>query len=202
MNLNFAIALSGGIASGKSTIGSLLSLKGFKIIDLDKITHNLLSLHVNKIKNLFGDEYVNGSHVNRDKLAKLIFNDPKQKQKLEDFLHPLIRKECESEALKLEKFKVPYFIDIPLFFEKQEFYPLKYSVLIYAPKQTQIQRLMNRQNLNEKEAIIRINNQMDIENKKNLASFVVDNSQDLGRLQDEVERLIVWIKERYENLKI
>lgn len=202
MNLNFAIALSGGIASGKSTIGSLLSLKGFKIIDLDKITHNLLSLHVNKIKNLFGDEYVNGSHVNRDKLAKLIFNDPKQKQKLEDFLHPLIRKECESEALKLEKFKVPYFIDIPLFFEKQEFYPLKYSVLIYAPKQTQIQRLMNRQNLNEKEAIIRINNQMDIENKKNLASFVVDNSQDLGHLQDEVERLIVWIKERYENLKI
>lgn len=202
MNLNFAIALSGGIASGKSTIGSLLSLKGFKIIDLDKITHNLLSLHVNKIKNLFGDEYVNGSHVNKDKLAKLIFNDPKQKQKLEDFLHPLIRKECESEALKLEKFKVPYFIDIPLFFEKQEFYPLKYSVLIYAPKQTQIQRLMNRQNLNEKEAIIRINNQMDIENKKNLASFVVDNSQDLGHLQDEVERLIVWIKERYENLKI
>lgn len=202
MNLNFAIALSGGIASGKSTIGSLLSLKGFKIIDLDKITHNLLSLHVNKIKNLFGDEYVNGSHVNKNKLAKLIFNDPKQKQKLEDFLHPLIRKECESEALKLEKFKVPYFIDIPLFFEKQEFYPLKYSVLIYAPKQTQIQRLMNRQNLNEKEAIVRINNQMDIENKKNLASFVVDNSQDLGHLQDEVERLIVWIKERYENLKI
>lgn len=200
--LSHAIALTGGIATGKSTISALLKLRGFGIIDLDTITHELLDIHTQKIARLFGDEFVSGSGVDRKKLGRLVFADKKEKEKLESFLHPLIREKTHEEALKYEHLGFPYFIDIPLFYEKKEFYPIKKSVVVYAPKALQIQRLMKRSNFSEEEAKSRIDSQMDIEKKRALADFVVDNSKDLNHLQDELERLIEWIKENYANLKI
>lgn len=197
-----AIALTGGIATGKSTISSLLMLRGFTIIDLDKITHELLALHVKKIAAMFGDEYVEENRVNREKLGSLVFSQKEAKEKLENFLHPLIRQETHKEAIKKDSLNVPYFIDIPLFFEKKKFYPLKKSVVVYASKDIQLQRLMKRSNLSESEALKRIHSQMDIEKKRELADFVVDNSKDLKHLQNEVDRLAHWIKESYANLKI
>lgn len=197
-----AIALTGGIATGKSTISSLLALSGFSIIDLDKITHRLLDLHVNDIGQMFGGEYIKEGRVDRQKLGNLVFSQKEQKEKLENFLHPLIRQETRKEAKEKDALKVPFFIDIPLFFEKKEFYPLQKSVVVYAPKEIQLQRLIERSNLSKEEALKRIKSQMDIEKKRDLASFVVDNSKDLKHLQNEVDRLALWIKESYEDLKI
>lgn len=200
--LKHAIALTGGIATGKSTISSLLALGGFSIIDLDKITHMLLDLHVNDISKMFGSEYVKEDKVDRQKLGNLVFSQKEQKAKLESFLHPLIRQETQKEAKKKDALRVPFFIDIPLFFEKKEFYPLEKSVAVYAPREIQLQRLMKRSHLSQEEALKRINSQMDIEKKRELASFVLDNSKDLKHLQNEVDRLALWIKESYEDLKI
>lgn len=197
-----AIALTGGIATGKSTISSLLMLRGFKIIDLDKITHELLDLHVREIEKLFGSEYIKEDRVDRGKLGGLVFSQKEAKVKLEDFLHPLIREETKKQAQAQDILQVPYFIDIPLFFEKKEFYSVAKSVVVYAPKNIQLQRLMERSKLEEDEALKRINAQMDIEQKRKLADFVVDNSKDLKNLQEEVERLVKWVKESYANLKI
>ncbi len=180
-----AIALTGGIATGKSTVCNLLKKDGFLIIDADLIAHRLLDLHYKSIAAMFGEEYVEEKKVLRKKLGSIIFSDEKNKLKLESFIHPLIQKEIEKEASVLEKMQKVYFIDIPLFYEKMH-YPISKCLLIYTPKDTQLKRLMNRDNIDEKLALLKISNQMDIEEKKNKADYIIDNSRNLEELKNEV----------------
>ena len=184
-----AIALTGGIATGKSTVCNLLKLHGFLIIDADKIAHKLLDENHQKIAALFGDEYVKDGKVLRKELGKIIFSNEDNKLKLEALLHPLIKDEIVCEAKVFEEQNKPYFIDIPLFFEKQN-YDIKRVVVVYTPKDLQIKRLQNRDNISKDEAILKISNQMDIEKKKELSPLIIDNSKDLKHLQQEVEDLI------------
>lgn len=185
----YAIALTGGIATGKSTVCSLFKLHGFLTIDADKIAHKLLDINSAKIASMFGEEYVQNGKVLRKKLGLIIFSNKENKEKLEKFIHPLIKKEIEKEALIFEREGKPYFIDIPLFYEKMN-YPIKKSLVVYTPKELQIKRLMQRDNIDEEEAKLKIFNQMDIEEKKKLADLVIDNSTNLKNLQKEVERVI------------
>lgn len=184
-----AIALTGGIATGKSTVCNLLKLHGFLAIDADKIAHKLLDIHSGEIAQMFGAKYVENGKVLRKELGKIIFSNEKEKLKLEAFIHPLIKDEIIKEAAIFEKQKKPYFIDIPLFFEKMH-YPIPKSLVVYTPKKLQIKRLMQRDGINEEEATLKISNQMDIEEKKELADLVIDNSSNLKNLQNEVERII------------
>lgn len=183
-----AIALTGGIATGKSTVTSLFMLHGFLTIDADKIAHKLLNINSSEIAKLFGEEYVEKGIVLRKKLGFLIFNNEEEKIKLEKFIHPLIKEAIIEEAKVFESQNQPYLIDIPLFFEKQH-YNIEKSIVVYTSKDTQIHRLMKRDNSTKEEALSRINNQMDIEEKKNLATYVIDNTKDLKNLQNEVERV-------------
>lgn len=184
-----AIALTGGISTGKSTVCSLLKLHGFLTIDADKIAHKLLDMHSAKIASMFGEQYVSNDKVLRKELGKIIFSKEEEKLKLEAFIHPLIKEEIIKEAAIFEEQQKPYFIDIPLFFEKMH-YPISKSLVIYTPKDLQVQRLMHRDGIEEEEAKLKISNQMDIEKKKDLADFVIDNSKNLKNLQREVERII------------
>ena len=184
-----AIALTGGISTGKSTVCNLFKLHGFLTIDADKIAHRLLDENSDKIIEMFGKQYVENGKVLRKELGKIIFSNEENKLKLEALLHPLIKKEIIKESKIFEEQNKPYFVDIPLFFEKMH-YPISKSLVIYTPKELQIQRLMKRDNIDENEAKLKISNQMDIEEKKNLADMVIDNSKDLKHLQDEVERII------------
>ncbi|MFX4209682.1 dephospho-CoA kinase [Aliarcobacter butzleri] len=184
-----AIALTGGISTGKSTVCNLLKLHGFLTIDADKIAHKLLDENSSKIEEMFGKEYVENEKVLRKELGKIIFSNEENKLKLEALLHPLIKEEIIKESKIYEEQNKPYFVDIPLFFEKMH-YPISKSLVIYTPKELQIQRLMKRDNIDEKEAKLKISNQMDIEEKRKLANMVIDNSKDLKHLQNEVERVI------------
>ncbi|MCG3651642.1 dephospho-CoA kinase [Aliarcobacter butzleri] len=184
-----AIALTGGISTGKSTVCNLLKLHGFLAIDADKIAHKLLDENSSKIEEMFGKEYVENGKVLRKELGKIIFSNEENKLKLEALLHPLIKEEIIKESKIYEEQNKPYFVDIPLFFEKMH-YPISKSLVIYTPKELQIQRLMKRDNIDEKEAKLKISNQMDIEEKRKLANIVIDNSKDLKHLQNEVERVI------------
>ncbi len=183
-----AVVLTGGIATGKSTVASLFMLHGFLTIDADKIAHKLLDIHHEKIAELFGSEYIEDKKVLRKKLGLLIFNNVDEKTKLEHFIHPLIKDEIINQAKIFESQKKPYLIDIPLFFERQH-YDIETSIVVYIPKQMQIERLRKRDNSTEEEALSRINNQLDIEEKKTMATFVIDNTKDLKNLQNEVERV-------------
>lgn len=184
-----AIALTGGIATGKSTACNLLKLHGFLTIDADKIAHRLLDEHSQTIASMFGEQYVHEGKVLRKELGKIIFSNEKEKLRLEGFIHPLIAKAIEQESVVFEEAGKPYFIDIPLFFEKMH-YPISKCLVVYTPKQLQVQRLMDRDNIDEAEAKLKISNQMDIEEKREKADFIINNSKNLKNLQYEVERVI------------
>ena len=197
MAFKYAIALTGGIATGKSTVASLLALHGLRVIDADAIAHRLLDENSAWVSETFGERYVKNGKVERGELGKVIFSDAQAKAKLEAFLHPKIRQAIEAESERQDRFKFPYLIDIPLYFETQA-YPIKDSVVVYTPKALQLQRLMKRNGFEEAEALRRIESQMDIEAKKTRATWVIDNSGDLKHLQAECERFVDWIKAKYQ----
>ncbi len=187
MAFEYAVALTGGIATGKSSATMLLSLYGFRFIDADKITHKVLDDNYSKIADLFGSEYIAGGKVDRGKLGKLVFADKVSRQDLEALLHPLIYEEIRELSEEQDRFKKPYIVDIPLFFEGDR-YPIEKSIVIYTPKELQLERLMKRDGYTEEEALQRIESQMDIEEKRKRASYVIDNSGDLKQLQRECDR--------------
>jgi len=184
-----AIALTGGISTGKSTVCNILREHGFSIIDADKIAHKLLDESSNEIASMFGDKYVLDGKVIRKELGKIIFSNEENKLKLEALLHPLIEKQIIEESKVLEEKNKTYFIDIPLFFEKMH-YPIPKSLLVYTPKDIQTKRLMNRDNISEDEAKLKMSNQMDIEEKKSLSDLIIDNSKDLKHLENEIKKII------------
>ena len=184
-----AIALTGGISTGKSTVCNLFKLHGFLTIDADMIAHKLLDENSHKIASMFGEQYVENGKVLRKELGKIIFTNEENKLKLEALLHPLIKEEIIKESKIFEEQNKPYFVDIPLFFEKMH-YPISKSITVYTPKNLQIERLQKRDNISKEEALLKISNQMDIEKKKELSTYIIDNSQNLKHLQEEVEKLI------------
>jgi dephospho-CoA kinase len=196
MAFKYAIALTGGIATGKSTVASLLALNGMRVIDADSISHEILDASTSWVKETFGDEYVNGSKVERAKLGSLVFSDNEQKKILEDYLHPKIRDEIQKRSIKQDSFKFPYLIDIPLFFEKGS-YDIKKSVVVYTPADIQLERFMKRNGYTKEESLRRINSQMPIDEKKKRATWVIDNSKNLKHLQQEVENFVEEIKAEY-----
>lgn len=196
MAFKYAIALTGGIATGKSTVASLLSLNGMRVIDADTISHDTLDASASWVRDTFGEDYIDGSKVNRSKLGTLIFSDEKMKKVLEDFLHPKIKAEIEKRSEKQDSFKFPYLIDIPLFFEKSS-YDIKESVVVYAPSDIQLERFMKRSGYSKEESLKRINSQMPIEEKKKRATWVLDNSKNLKHLQNECEEFVEKIKANY-----
>ncbi len=196
MAFEYAIGLTGGIATGKSTVASLLALNGMRVIDADTISHEILDASLSWVKEEFGEEFVKGSKVDRAKLGSLVFSNIDAKTKLEEFLHPKIRQEIENRSIKQDAFKFPYLIDIPLFFENNA-YDIKESVVVYTPKEVQLERFMKRNGYSEEESLKRIASQMPIDEKKEKATWVIDNSLKLKHLQQEVEDFVEKIKGIY-----
>ena len=188
MAFEYAIVLTGGIATGKSTVAKIFRDYGFEIIDADKVAHEILDLHHEEISQLFGAEYVEGKKVIRQKLGTLIFRNKKEKLRLEALLHPLIFSKIEKKSLVLDKLKKPYLIDIPLFFETNR-YPIKESIVVYVPQKLQLERLMNRDTSTNREAQERIDAQMNIEEKKQLATYIIDNQGSLKNLQNLCDKV-------------
>ena len=154
--MKYGIALTGGIATGKSTVANSLRGYGFPVIDSDKISHQVLKAHPEGIDSIFGSGYVVEGEVNRKKLGSYVFANPSELKKLENFLHPMIREIVEQQSRVLEFEKKLYFVDSPLFFENIEYQTLEKSVLVYAPKEIQLARLVGDRELYFYEAIDRI----------------------------------------------
>ena len=184
MSFKYATVLTGGIATGKSTVAKLFLEDGFVLIDADKIAHEMLEKHQEKVAELFGAEYVVDGRVDRKALGTLIFSNAEEKLRLEGLMHPLIFDEIKKQAQEQDELKKPYLIDIPLFFESKR-YAIEKSTVVYTPKNKQLERLMKRDNSTKKEAEQRIESQLDIEEKKHLGTYIIDNSKDLMHLQQE-----------------
>ncbi|GAA9063327.1 dephospho-CoA kinase [Helicobacter pylori] len=192
MVLKNAIALTGGIGTGKSTTIKILESQGYQILDADKIAHQLLQEHRFEIAQHFGSEILEKGILNRKKLGAIVFQNANELKWLEDFLHPLIRECMLQKACELEKNHQAYFLDIPLFFEVggKKCYPVSKVVLIYAPRVLQIERLLERDKLKEAEILQRLACQIDIEQKRAMSDYIIDNSSSLKDLNKQVERFV------------
>jgi len=182
-----AIILTGSIATGKSTVASLLKLYGYTVISADEVAHKKLEEYSKDIKDMFGTS-------DRKELGKIIFNNETKRKKLEAFLHPKIKEYILNESNRLEEYNVAYFLDIPLYFETGNYKEFKNVVVVYTPRDIQIQRLSQRNNISLEEAEKLVNLQIDIEEKKSKATYVIDNSSNLKHLQKEVDKFIQQIQ--------
>jgi len=190
-----AYVITGSIASGKSTVVNLLKERGFSVIDADVIAHEQLEICKREIVEVFGEQILDeAGKIERKKLGAIVFNEPKKLKNLEQILHPKIKAEILSKASQLEHLGQVYFVDIPLFFEKKERYAeFKNVAVIYAPKELLLSRLMSRNALSLEDAKARVELQMDIEQKKKMAKFVIDNSNGRENLELELEKFLKQI---------
>ena len=196
MAYEYAIALTGSIATGKSTVASLLALNGMRVIDADTISHEILDASASWVEETFGSEYLRLGKVDRPKLGSFVFSDDEAKKKLEVFLHPKIRAEILKRSEKQDRLKFPYLIDIPLFFENNS-YDIEDSVVVFTPAEVQLERFMKRNGYSKEESLKRIATQLPIQEKKERATWVIDNSKNLKHLQKECEDFVAIIKEKY-----
>ena len=193
MSFNHAIALTGGIATGKSTASAFFRTMGFTVIDADTIAHKVLEDQRSEIGCMFGEAVISGGRVDRKALGRIVFADTARRRELEGLLHPLIEKEISRQATVEDAHGKPYFIDIPLFYERAV-YPIERVAVVYAPRALQVTRLMAREGLSEAEALLRLDAQMDIETKRKRATWVIDNTADLSHLKHECERVAQLIR--------
>ncbi|KZZ85939.1 dephospho-CoA kinase [Bacillus sp. SJS] len=179
--MTLVIGLTGGIASGKSTVSSLLKELGFPVVDADVIAKEAVDQGkpaYSKIAEVFGHHVLqpDGS-IDRTKLGSVIFADPEKRNILNGIVHPEVRKEMIRQRDELiQQGSKAVILDIPLLFESKLAHFADKSLLVYVTPETQLERLMKRNGYSQKEAQQRIDSQMPLDEKKSLADEVLDNN--------------------------
>ena len=195
------IGITGAIASGKSQILLYIKKKGYKVISLDEISHKLFDEgEVNKkIIEKLGISDITEEKVSRARVREIVFNDKDKLNTLNNILHPLIL-EAMSEKIKDAREKCEnLFIEVPLLYELDMASMFDKVIFIYVKRDTQIERLMERENIGLDEAKLMIKNQIDVEEKKRIAMdnnhYIVNND---GVLLDTYSQLNIILGELYE----
>lgn len=189
------IGLTGGIGSGKTAVSDLLSMLGAGIIDTDLIAHQITAPHgsaISPIEKQFGPDFIAADGaLNRDKMRSLVFAKPEARKSLEAITHPLIRQESVRQALQLSKQGVPYLVFVvPLLIESGFWMELiDRLVLVDCPKETQIQRVMQRSNLSREELGRILAAQASREERLKHADVVIENQASLKDLEVEAQNL-------------
>lgn len=193
------IGLTGGIGTGKSTVSKIFSSEGFKIIDADIVSRNVLEKNpriFDIIRTQFGSGFFDWrGEFRRREFGNHIFRFPKQRIKYEGIIIPYIKEEIENEFRRYErKGEKIVILDAPTLIENNLHSEMDYVVLVVADNSVQIKRIINRDKLTKSDAVSRINSQMSIEQKKEFANVLIDNNGDLMDTQKQVYDLIDFIK--------
>lgn len=185
------IGLTGGIASGKSTVSGILSQLGAFILDADQIAHAVMEPGYpawEDIVNTFGKAVLLADRtIDRRELGNIVFHDKSARNRLEEIMHPRI-KQCIEDKIKeyARRDGKILVLDIPLLYEVGWQELASEVWVVYVDSDTQLQRLMHRSGLSPDEAAVRIAAQMDLAAKARLADVVIDNNGDLQRTRGQV----------------
>lgn len=189
------IGITGGIASGKSTVSLYLQELGFTIVDADLASRAVVEPGeeaYHQVVEAFGEDILlTDGNIDRVKLGSIIFNDQEKRLLLNGIVHPAVRNwmRLKTEAA-LSSGEETVFMDIPLLFESKLTFMVDKTLLIYVDEQVQLERLMNRNGLSETEALARINSQMPLADKKALADAVIDNNGDINETKRQVKAIL------------
>jgi len=186
------IGLTGGIATGKSTVKQMLQKRGYEVIDADAVVHELQAIGsplLAEIVNEFGTTVLHDDgSLNRGELGKMIFANAKARAKLNKIMHPAVRASFEK---RIQNSKADVlFLDVPLLFEAGFDNMTDINLVISALEDVQLKRLMLRNGLSETEAQARIQSQMTMEEKIARADFVINNSGEIHELEENVDEFL------------
>ncbi len=193
------IGLTGGIATGKSTVTQMFLDNKIPVIDSDKIAKNLLDKGqeaYQEILDAFGTEILaTDQTINRQKLAKIIFNNEEARNKLNSLVHPKVKKVIYSEIAKLKMFEPEFIVlDVPLLFESEFDKICDVTILVYARRKDQISRFTMRDHIDETYAVQKIKAQMPLSKKKAMADYVIDNSKSILETRKSFDKVLSDIR--------
>lgn len=207
----FLVGLTGGIASGKSTVSSIFAKEyGIPIIDADAISRKVVEKGKrgwHRVRKAFGDEILNADHtINRDRLGDIIFSNHEKRKLLNKCLHDLIALEILKEILfYLVEGHAFVILDVPLLFEvKFALRFITYKIVVdCSNEQVQLSRLMSRnRQLSESDALARIHSQMANADRLKLADHVIDNSKDIDYTRKQVARVYQVLRSSRKHYRI
>ena len=188
------IGITGGIASGKSTVTNFLRQQGFQVVDADAVVHQLQKPGGRLFQALvqhFGQEIIlENGELNRPLLARRIFSNPEEREWSRLTQGEIIREELATLRDQLVQTEAIFFMDIPLLFEQDYASWFDETWLVYVDRDVQVERLMKRDHLSKNEAESRLAAQWPLEQKKGLASHVLDNNSNLDQLLTQVRILL------------
>jgi dephospho-CoA kinase len=186
------IGLTGGIATGKSTVSRLLGEKGFYIIDADQLIKEIYTFE--ETHHFLNDNFpgvILKNEINFKKLRSLAFQDPKIRKTLEDYLYAYMPKVFTQKVMDCPHSFLLY--DVPLLFEKNLAPLVDQKVLVYATREIQKSRLIKRDQSSSEEAESILKAQINIDEKKGLSNFIIENTKDLDSLEQNVDLFIKQI---------
>lgn len=189
------IGLTGGIATGKSTVSELLTIHGFKIVDADVASRKAVekgTTGLAQIREHFGEEAIlENGEMDRQYVGELIFNYPEKRLELNEIVHPIVHEimEQEKEAYLEQGYNV--IMDIPLLYENELQDTVDEVWLVYTSESIQIERLMERNDLSLEDAKARVLSQISIDKKRRMADHVIDNRDTKLELKQNVETLLI-----------
>ncbi|KAF0468135.1 dephospho-CoA kinase [Pediococcus pentosaceus] len=189
------VGLTGGIAMGKTTISQFLKSKAIPVVDADQIAHEILTVDEVKVKlmDTFGESILDkNQNIDRRKLVPIVFNDQRQLEKLNIIVQPYIRTEIVRQLDTFSASKVVV-LDAPVLFEQGYEKMADYLMVIKTSAQIQVERLMQRDSLNEIDAQKRIQAQMPIEEKVKKADIVIDTS---GTIEETRSQVVKWLVDK------
>ncbi|KAF7113026.1 hypothetical protein RHSIM_RhsimUnG0168700 [Rhododendron simsii] len=192
------VGLTGGIASGKSTVSNLFKLHGIPVVDADLVARDVLKIGTGgwkKVVAAFGEDILlDNGEVDRAKLGHVVFSDPDKRQLLNRLLAPYISSGIFWEILKLwmKGYKI-IVLDIPLLFEAKMDKWTKRIIVVWVDPETQLQRLMERDRTSVEEAKNRIQAQMPLNLKKTKADIVIDNTGSREELNEHFQRVLTHV---------
>lgn len=188
------VGITGGIATGKSTVTNMFRALGAKVLDADEIAREVVapgSPALLEIKARWPDVIGPDGALDRKKLGAHIFSKPEDRKALDAITHPRIQAQVLERTHALwDQGERVVFYDAPLLIENKLHELLEGVVLVVVPKDVQLQRLMQRNGLTKEEAEARIASQMPLEDKKRHARWLIDNSGSLEQTRAQVEK--VW----------
>ena len=188
------IGITGGIASGKSTVTNFLREQGFQVVDADAVVHQLQKpggrLYQLLVQH-FGQEIIlENGELNRPLLASLIFSNPEEREWSKQTQGEIIREELAALRNQLTQTETIFFMDIPLLFEQNYANWFDETWLVYVDRDVQVERFMKRDQLSKEVAESRLAAQWSLEKKKDLASHVLDNNGSRDQLVSQVVKLL------------
>ncbi|MBI5974216.1 dephospho-CoA kinase [Staphylococcus canis] len=189
------IGLTGGIATGKSTVAELLKIHGFKIVDADVASRKAVekgSEGLKKVQEVFGDEALtDDGEMDRAYIGQQVFYSDEKRAQLNRIVHPIVSRIMSKERDEYLKEGYNVIMDIPLLFENNLEKTVDEVWLVYASEPIQIDRLMERNDLSIEDAKARIYSQISIDKKSRMADVVIDNLGTKLELKQNLEKILV-----------